>query len=57
MKDIIEYNRIPLVSTDFNHNPSSAIYDSNLTKVMSEKLLRFMFGMTMNGVFQIGCLM
>ncbi len=40
MKDIIEYNEIPLVSTDFNHNPSSAIYDSNLTKVMSEKLLK-----------------
>ena len=40
MKDIIEYNRIPLVSTDFNHNPSSSIYDSNLTKVMSEKLLK-----------------
>ena len=40
MKDIIEYNEIPLVSTDFNHNSSSAIYDSNLTKVMSEKLLK-----------------
>ena len=40
MKNIIEFNDIPLVSTDFNHNPASSIYDSNLTKVMSEKLLK-----------------
>ena len=40
MKNIIEFNSIPLVSTDFNHNPASAIYDSNLTKVMSDKLLK-----------------
>ena len=40
MKNIIEFNDIPLVSTDFNHNPASAIYDSNLTKVMSDKLLK-----------------
>ena len=39
-KNIIEFNSIPLVSTDFNHNPASAIYDSNLTKVMSDKLLK-----------------
>jgi glyceraldehyde 3-phosphate dehydrogenase len=40
MKNIIEFNDIPLVSTDFNHNPASSIYDSNLTKVMDEKLLK-----------------
>ena len=40
MKHIIEFNDIPLVSTDFNHNPASSIYDSNLTKVMSDKLLK-----------------
>ena len=40
IKNIIEFNSIPLVSTDFNHNPASAIYDSNLTKVMSDKLLK-----------------
>ncbi len=40
MKNIIEFNDIPLVSTDFNHNPASAIYDSNLTKVMNDKLLK-----------------
>ena len=40
MKNIIAYNDIPLVSTDFNHNPASSIYDANLTKVMDEKLLK-----------------
>ncbi len=40
MKDIIEYNNIPLVSVDFNHNPASAIYDSGLTKIMGDKLLK-----------------
>jgi len=40
MKNIIEYNNIPLVSTDFNHNPASSIYDSNLTKVMDHKMLK-----------------
>tara|TARA_B100000035_G_scaffold163739_2_gene139489 strand:- start:5262 stop:6272 length:1011 start_codon:yes stop_codon:yes gene_type:complete len=40
MKKIIEFNDIPLVSTDFNHNPASSIYDSNLTKVMDDKLLK-----------------
>ena len=40
MKKIIEFNDIPLVSCDFNHNPASSIYDSNLTKVMDDKLLK-----------------
>ena len=40
MKNIIAYNDIPLVSTDFNHNPASSIYDANLTKVMDDKLLK-----------------
>ena len=40
MKGIIEFNDIPLVSTDFNHNPASSIYDSNLTKVMEKKLVK-----------------
>ena len=40
MKNIIAYNDIPLVSTDFNHNPASSIYDANLTKVMDGKLLK-----------------
>lgn len=34
LKGILEYNEKPLVSIDFNHNPSSSIYESSLTKVM-----------------------
>ena len=40
MKDIVVFNEIPLVSTDFNHNPASSIYDSNLTKVMDDRLVK-----------------
>ncbi|MAZ79129.1 MAG: type I glyceraldehyde-3-phosphate dehydrogenase [Gammaproteobacteria bacterium] len=40
MKDIVAFNEIPLVSTDFNHNPASSIYDSNLTKVMDDRLVK-----------------
>ena len=31
-KDIIEYNELPLVSIDFNHNPASSIFDSTQTQ-------------------------
>jgi glyceraldehyde 3-phosphate dehydrogenase len=30
---ILVYNDLPLVSSDFNHNPASSIFDSTLTKV------------------------
>ena len=40
MKNIVAFNDIPLVSTDFNHNPASSIYDSNLTKVMDDRLVK-----------------
>ena len=40
MKDIVAFNEIPLVSTDFNHNQASSIYDSNLTKVMDDRLVK-----------------
>ena len=40
MKNIIAFNDIPLVSTDFNHNPASSIYDCNLTKVMGNRLVK-----------------
>ncbi len=30
---ILSYNSIPLVSVDFNHNPSSACFDATLTQV------------------------
>lgn len=31
---VLEYNDEPLVSTDFNHNPASSVFDATLTKVM-----------------------
>src|SRR5213079_1419654 len=33
LKGILEYNTEPLVSSDFNHNPASSIFDASLTKV------------------------
>ena len=32
MKDILQYNELPLVSIDFNHNPASSIFDATQTK-------------------------
>lgn len=34
LKGILEINNLPLVSSDFNHNPASSIYESLLTKVI-----------------------
>lgn len=34
LKGILEINEKPLVSTDFNHNPASSIYEAGLTKVL-----------------------
>ncbi len=39
LKGILTYNTDPLVSIDFNHNPSSSNYDATLTKV-SGKLVK-----------------
>ena len=36
---VLGYNTLPLVSSDFNHNPLSSIFDANHTKV-SGKLLK-----------------
>ncbi len=33
LKGILAYNDVPLVSSDFNHDPHSAIFDATLTKV------------------------
>ncbi len=33
LKGILEYNDEPLVSSDFNHNPASSIFESSFTKV------------------------
>jgi glyceraldehyde 3-phosphate dehydrogenase len=34
--NIIQYNTEPLVSTDFNHNPYSCVFDSTQTRVSSD---------------------
>ena len=40
LKNIIEINNDPLVSSDFNHNPNSAIVDTTLTKVIDNKMAK-----------------
>lgn len=40
LKGVLEYNDVPLVSCDFNHNPSSSVFDSSLTKVMGGTLVK-----------------
>jgi len=40
LKNILEVNNKPLVSSDFNHNPHSAILDLSLTKVVENKMAK-----------------
>ena len=40
LKGILEYNTEPLVSSDFNHNPASSIFDATLTKVSGGTLVK-----------------
>ena len=40
LKGILEYNTEPLVSSDFNHNPASSIFDSSLTRVSDGTLVK-----------------
>jgi len=40
LKNILETNNEPLVSSDFNHNPHSAIVDLALTKVIENKMAK-----------------
>jgi glyceraldehyde 3-phosphate dehydrogenase len=40
LNGILEYNKDPLVSVDFNHNPASSIFDSTLTKVSEGTLVK-----------------
>jgi len=40
LKGILEYNKEPLVSSDFNHNPASSIFDATLTKVSKGTLVK-----------------
>jgi len=34
LQGILDINEKPLVSTDFNHNPASSIYEEPLTKII-----------------------
>ena len=34
--EVLKYNTLPLVSTDFNHEPASAVFDSTQTKVLGD---------------------
>ena len=40
LKGILEYCTEPLVSSDFNHNPASSIFDSSLTRVSDGTLVK-----------------
>ncbi len=40
LKNILEINNEPLVSSDFNHNSNSAIVDTALTKVIDNKMAK-----------------
>jgi glyceraldehyde 3-phosphate dehydrogenase len=40
LKGLLEYNQEPLVSSDFNHNPASSVFDATLTKVAGGTLVK-----------------
>ena len=40
LKNILDTNSEPFVSSDFNHNPHSAIVDLALTKVIENKMAK-----------------
>jgi glyceraldehyde 3-phosphate dehydrogenase len=40
LKNVLDVNNKPLVSSDFNHNPHSAIVDLSLTKVVENKMAK-----------------
>ena len=40
LKGILAYNKAPLVSVDFNHDPHSSTFDSTLTKVAEGTLVK-----------------
>ena len=37
-KGVMEVNTLPLVSTDFNHNPASCIFDASQTRVIGDQV-------------------
>ncbi|KFI21460.1 type I glyceraldehyde-3-phosphate dehydrogenase [Nitrosococcus oceani] len=40
LQGVLAYNDKPLVSMDFNHDPSSSVYEASLTKVMEGNLVK-----------------
>ena len=40
LKGILGYNEDPLVSSDFNHDAHSSIFDATQTRVMDGKLVK-----------------
>ncbi len=40
LKGILQYNTEPLVSSDFNHNPASSVFDETLTRVADGTLVK-----------------
>ena len=40
LEGVLEFINEPLVSSDFNHNPASSLYDASLTKVIEGKLVK-----------------
>lgn len=40
LQGVLAYNDKPLVSVDFNHDPSSSVYEASLTKVMEGNLVK-----------------
>jgi glyceraldehyde 3-phosphate dehydrogenase len=40
LKGILAYNKAPLVSMDFNHDPHSSVFDATLTKVCEGTLVK-----------------
>ncbi len=40
LKNVLTVNNLPLVSIDFNHNPSSSIFDTTQTQVVRNKFCR-----------------
>ncbi len=40
LKGVLEYSTEPLVSSDFNHNPASSVFDETLTRVSNGTLVK-----------------
>lgn len=40
LKGILNYNEVPLVSSDFNHDPASSTFDATLTKMIGPRLVK-----------------